>query len=703
MKKIVNFLLMSVVLLFIVLVNVKGYSLVDLDVNGTDVYHYRTTRQVQIPDVYEKQKYDMRGVWITPLTSDVRVNGIDTFQSAMNVAIENMKQFNLNAMMFHVRINNDALYPSEFNPKSSYVSNIDFDVFDPIEWLVERCHEEGIEFHAWMNPYRVKTTYVYGPENPASSTTNLLYGNTTILNPSLPNVRDFLVDTCMEVIENYDIDAIHFDDYFYTDGITISRTSSEKREDINAFILDLSNTMKTYNEANDKYVQLGIAPTGVYRNVSSYDAAMNGTYNTNGDYSSVGSNTIGQEHYESYLFADTKKWIDNEWIDYIIPQSYWGFTHATAGFADVIDWWAKVVDRKNVNLYSGMGIYRTTESWTDEFEAVRQIKYVTKHPLVQGHCIFSYKNLASGLSGGTTSPAKNARNILPLWNYQALTPEVRTMDSVNLGELSSLVVSGNTLQWNLLNGAIKYAVYRSESSTINKTVGELIAVVGNKTKTFIDETAETGKTYTYALTAISRTNTEGALTYATEGVLNSISDLRVETTQFGHILKWSVDYPTNLIKSMQVYVNDSLARTVTDVVSELEITDYVIAGDNSVNLKVTDINDDLIFDGSITHNVDVTVVPLISNVKVEFVEGDYKLLWGNNLPYEMDTLEINVNSKYTFTSSEIVSEYLLNYYLKLGRNTVVLKAYKDSALVYEKTVTYDIEELAHVAISDIEV
>ena len=689
--------------MFVVVVNVKGYNLVDLTINGSAVNYYRTSTRVQIPDVYEKQKYDMRGVWITPLTGDVRVNGVDTFKNAMNEAIETMKQYNLNAMMFHIRIHNDALYPSQYNPKATYVSNIDFNEFDPLEWLIERCHEEAIEFHAWMNPYRVGTSYIYPEVNPASKNSNLLFGNTTILNPSLQLVRDFLVDTCMEVVENYDVDAIHFDDYFYTDGIYISRTSDEKREDINAFILDLSNSIREYNETNNKYVQLGIAPTGVYRNVGSYNQAMNGTYNANGDYSSYGSNTSAQEHYASYLFADTKKWVDNEWIDYIIPQSYWGFSHSVAGFADVVDWWAKAVAKKKVNLYSGMGIYRTTESWADEYEADRQIRYVTKHSLVQGHCIFSYKNLVAGLSGATTSQAKNARNILPLWNYQALTPEIRTMERVDLGELSNLVVSGNTLQWDLMDGAIKYAIYRSDSSTINQTIDELIAVVGNKTKTFIDSTASPNTNYTYGVTAISRTNTEGELTYANEGVLNSISNLRVEATTHGHVLKWDIEYPIELIKKIQVFVDGELVRVFNSAVSQCEITDYLVVGNNAVALKVFDTSDKQIFNQNLSYYVDDSTVPVISNVNVAIVDGDYKLLWGNNLPHEMDRIEILVNDRYTFLLMYIASEYTLNYYLKQGRNAITLNAYKGNTLVYEKTIIYELEELEHSAIHGFEV
>ena len=142
--------------------------------------------------------------------------------------------------------------------------------------------------------------------------------------------------------------------------------------------------MTAFNKEKGRGVQLGISPTGIYRN-------------GNGNIDS-GSNTAGQEHYNSYLFCDTKKWIDNEWIDYIMPQTYWAFSHSVAGYADVIDWWNKVVEGKNVNLYSGIGIYMSVDggnySWgTQQYEVSNQILYTTKLKNVKGVSFYSYLSM----------------------------------------------------------------------------------------------------------------------------------------------------------------------------------------------------------------------------------------------------------------------------------------------------------------------
>ena len=163
---------------------------------------------------------EFRAVWLSPIVGDFSSYSSEaSFKTEMNNIFTVMEYYKLNAMIYHVRTHNNALYKSILNPVASYWKNVNFNNFDPLEWLIEEAHKKGIEFHAWMNPYRVNSSY-YGTSlpanNPASNTNNLLtYNSATILNPGLPNVRAFLIDTVMELVENYDVDAIHFDDYFY--------------------------------------------------------------------------------------------------------------------------------------------------------------------------------------------------------------------------------------------------------------------------------------------------------------------------------------------------------------------------------------------------------------------------------------------------------------------------------------------------------
>ena len=219
-------------------------------------------------------------------------------------------------MIFHVRPFNDAFYESKYNNWSTYYNTNP--TWDALPWIIEECHKRGIEFHAWLNPYRVTNNTSsslsdiasrYKASNPASNPNNLLKGtDSVILNPGIPAVRTFLIDTCMELIENYDVDAIHFDDYFYDSGVDDSITRSIyntnnlsiddfRREQTNIFIESLSLAIRSYNQESGRRVQLGISPSGIWK---SGDGVV--TYNSDGDaITNVSSTTSSYQHYGNYL------------------------------------------------------------------------------------------------------------------------------------------------------------------------------------------------------------------------------------------------------------------------------------------------------------------------------------------------------------------------------------------------------------------
>ncbi|MBE6124368.1 MAG: hypothetical protein E7184_02350 [Erysipelotrichaceae bacterium] len=399
------------------------------------MYKYRGTNiEVKFPEEYVRKEKEFRGVWVTPICNDFTPStNKEEMKSELNRIIKKMKEYHLNAIVFHIRNFNNAYYKTDKAPMDKSFG--DFKTWDYLKWFIKECHKNNIEFHAWLNPYRIKNygypadvkeedvakEYQDYPLNPASNKDNILitYRNEesrgAILNPCKEEVRKHIIDVCMEVIRNYDIDAIHFDDYFYAqmspnidvlaeadqndyeEYIKLNKNCIHKkdnvedkknwrRENVNKFIYDLHCEMKKFNDINKdgRYVQLGISPTGIYKN---------------GDGSvENGSNTLGQEHYESYLFCDSMKWIDNEWIDYIVPQSYWGFSHPTAGFADVSTWWNKAMEGKKTKLYLGMGVYMSNNpkaySWSEEnnYEASNQLLFTSNLENVSGTCIFVFNN-----------------------------------------------------------------------------------------------------------------------------------------------------------------------------------------------------------------------------------------------------------------------------------------------------------------------
>lgn len=454
--------------------------------------------QVTIPDTYELPDTAFRAVWVSAFTSDVTsfTNEAQYKREIISV-LEVMEEYNMNAMIFHIRAKNDALYESKYNKWSQYYSTDPS--WDALPWIIEECHRRGIEFHAWLNPYRVATSGSANLEtlsknfkstNPASNPDNLLNADTcVILNPGLPNVRDFLIRTCMEVIENYDVDAINFDDYFYAAGVDDADTYAKynpnnlsladwRREQINLFIKGLSKEMREFNEKTGRRVQLGIAPSGIWR---SGDGKV--TYDSEGNAITNGSSTTSSFiHYGGHLFADTLKWINEEWIDYILPQTYWSIEHGSAGFPDLVDWWAKVVKHKNVNLYVSMGLYMRGESgassWnTNDYEAYNQIMYSSKWDTVKGMSVYTFKNLKE-----SSSIKKSFYGVAELWSKPVLLPEVRTMDPIIVEDVKNVKVgkvdNGYRIQFDEVEGGKFYGIYRSKDE-VTFDPSELIDVIGN--------------------------------------------------------------------------------------------------------------------------------------------------------------------------------------------------------------------------------
>ena len=419
-------------------------NLQNLVYSGSNVTYRNSSTVVQIPVTYESKVNEFRGAWVTSLVGDFSASSNkSTMMNNLTAVLDLLESYNMNAVVFHIRMMNDACYDTDLAPiRNGYGDRSTFASWDYLTWFISECHKRGIEFHAWLNPYRISSNgysagvspeevaakYASYPKNPASKAENILVtyrdssSSGAILNPCKEEVQDYIVDVCLEVMEKYDVDAIHFDDYFYAQlssnnsflneadkadyeayidahpSCGYSKTSSSnkqqwRRDNVDNFIYKLHNAMTEFNQTHHRAVQLGIAPTGIYKN-------GNGkvTYNSDGSITTTGSNTNGQTHYSSYLFCDTVKWIRNEWIDYICPQSYWAFTHSSAGYADVVDWWDKVVEGTHVNLYTGMGIYMSTDytstSWASEaYEASNQVLYNTKFNNVKGTCIYVYNRI----------------------------------------------------------------------------------------------------------------------------------------------------------------------------------------------------------------------------------------------------------------------------------------------------------------------
>jgi uncharacterized lipoprotein YddW (UPF0748 family)/N-acetylmuramoyl-L-alanine amidase len=356
------------------------------------------------------EKSELRGVWVATVinidypskpTADSEVLKGEALK-----ILDNAEQLGLNAVFLQVRPTSDAIYKSRYFPWSKYLTGrqglMPSDNFDPLEFWISEAHKRGIELHAWINPYRItkKTASEskydltsLDASNPARlnpdwvvkhSDGNLYY------NPGIPEVRRLVIDGVLEIVQNYDVDGIHFDDYFYPGkdfddkaafakyGAAYTNIDDWRRANVNALIGDLSKTIK----AARRDVRFGISPFGIWANKS---------------INAFGSDTKGmQSYYDQY--ADTRRWVREGLLDYIAPQLYWDIGYKIADYSKLLTWWQNTTAGTGVDLYIGQAAYRSGNSdpsnpWYGVSEIEKQMQLNTRTPGVRGSIFFSSKSL----------------------------------------------------------------------------------------------------------------------------------------------------------------------------------------------------------------------------------------------------------------------------------------------------------------------
>lgn len=514
------FILIMMMILTITFVNLSATT-IDASNNlqvmksstGKDLTYRNSTEKVYGLSEYDYPTAEYRAVWVSAFAGDMGsyVNK-NSFITEATAILDNMIKMGMNALVFHVRTHNNALYNSDLNPRATFWANVNFDEFDPLEWLITECHKRGIEFHAWMNPYRVSNGYVVQgkyPEGHPCNDSSLLLKNSngaTILDPASTVVQDFIVDTCMEFLDRYDADAIHFDDYFYISGVATDLTDDEKRANVNQFIFKLQNRMYEMNVEEGRAVQLGISPSGIYQNGGYVESP---TYNSDGSLKKpLYSNTGGFAHYGNYLYSDTKYWIDQEWIDYITPQTYWAMEQTNANFYELSKWWSWCVKNKMTNLYLGVGIYKALDSEKDTYwklnenEVQNQILNASMYDEVNGFCFYKYASLLQ--TSNTT--IKNGVDLISndYWNKRipgvVIKRYAETLPSV---KVDNLISSGTTLSWTSIDNVFGYMVYEVPKGTTLDTNNI------DHLKVYTQNTSVTGvntSKYDYYVSSVNRAN-----------------------------------------------------------------------------------------------------------------------------------------------------------------------------------------------------
>ena len=347
---------------------------------------------IAVQEVYGADSTDLRAVWISTVYSAdyPSVTNNEAAQKAEFIEkLEQAQTLGMNTVVVQVRPKGDAFYESEWNPWSAVLTGVQGvdPGYDPMGFMIEETHKRGMEFHAWMNPYRITTS---GTDLAALSADNmarqhpdwiLTYNNAMYYNPANEDVKDYICDTVEEIVENYDVDAIHFDDYFYPSNYPLPEgedrdgvTANERRDHVNDLIKQVYRTIKKA----DSSVEFGISPMGIWKNSTS---------------DSDGSATRGTEGYYS-VFGDAKTWVEKGWVDYIVPQVYWEQGNVYADYETLVKWWSDAVKGTGVDLYIGHGIYKDVVA----SEIEEQLKVNEKYN-VSGSFFFSLRDLLNNRQG----------------------------------------------------------------------------------------------------------------------------------------------------------------------------------------------------------------------------------------------------------------------------------------------------------------
>lgn len=474
----------------------------------------------------QSPKYEFRAVWIATVENIdwPSKKGLPPEQQKEEFRriLDLHKRNGMNAIVMQIRPVSDAFYPSQYEPWSEYLNGKQGlppqPYYDPLQFMIEETHKRGMEFHAWLNPYRA----VFSVNRSSVAPTHVsrihpewfvTYGTTKYFDPGIPEGRAHVVRVVRDLVQRYDLDGVHMDDYFYPYKIAGKEFPDEnsyrrygnglskedwRRSNCDSIIKDLHETITSVNPS----VKFGISPFGVWRNIAKDPR---------------GSDTkAGVTNYDD-LYADILLWLEKGWIDYITPQLYWEITQRVVPFPVLLDWWSKNTYGKH--LYIGQGFYRSLETsptsaaWRKPDELPNQLKLMRANPNVKGSVYFSSKSFERNPNGWNDT-LRNNYYIKP-----AIIPPMNWVDTARPSKPvvnnSKLRYEGNTVKLALRNydkNVRNYAVYYSTSNNfdINDTrnlITIIPAAVFEQTEIELPPMSVKANRY-LKLTAISKNNVE---------------------------------------------------------------------------------------------------------------------------------------------------------------------------------------------------
>lgn len=423
------------------------------------------TRDV-LNDAPALPKREFRGAWIQAVNGQFTGKSEKEMKRYLIDMLDNLQRVNVNAVIFQVRVEGDALYESRLEPWSRYLTGKQgrSPGWDPLAFMVEECHKRNMELHAWINPYRARTKgtkAVASNHMSAKKPDNFIeYDGQLYFNPALQSNRTHICNVVKDILVRYDVDGIHMDDYFYpypakgkefADDKWFRNSGSKnkadwRRENVDELISQLHKTIRELKP----WVKFGISPFGIYRNERSWE---------------FGSKTTGLQCYDD-LYADVLLWIDEGWIDYCLPQLYWEIGHSAADYEELVAWWAENVSGRP--LYIGQDVNRTVNA--KDNSSITGNQQLSKYNMqraqknIQGSCFWDAASAANNVGG--------YRDVMEeeYFKYPALMPLYTFIDNVAPKKVDgvSVIKDGDdkVLVWlvddketDVMNAPYRYVVY----------------------------------------------------------------------------------------------------------------------------------------------------------------------------------------------------------------------------------------------------
>jgi uncharacterized lipoprotein YddW (UPF0748 family) len=494
-------------------------------------------------------KREFRGAWLATVANldwPTSSASPSSQQTALIGILDKLRANGINAVIFQIRPECDALYPSAIEPWSRWLTGAQGvapnPLWDPLQFAIDESHKRGMELHAWFNPYRAEKSI--GAYPLAASHVVKMHpdwiltfpsSSLKILNPGLPQVRDYVASVTADIVRRYNVDGLHADDYFYPYSPKISwedtatfRQNNRGFTNINDWRRDNVNLlMKAVMDsilAIRPYVKFGMSPFGIWKN-------------------GTPTGISGMDNYND-LFADPVAWMQNKWVDYITPQLYWKFG-GSQDYAKLCSWWATVLNGRH--FYTGNAPYRVTDGSFNATELPRQMRYNRIVPGVGGAIHFRAND---GINNNPQGFADSLRN--DLYKYPAFPPTMRWKDSIPPlapSGLAAVPTAGVAivLTWKKslpasdTDTAKYYVVYRAQvPDTINFDDPRYIrAIIPNASMRYVDLfTVPPDVRYTYAVTAFDKLNNESA-TAATTTISTGIQSFAMRPDEF-HLVQ---NYP----------------------------------------------------------------------------------------------------------------------------------------------------------------